>query len=246
MDKKELLVMLPAYNEEACIANLFENIRNAGIFDFADVLVINDGSEDNTSIIAKENGARVITHIYNLGYGCALQTGYKFAVRHNYKYVIQMDGDGQHDIGNIETTYNKLKDESAPDIVIGSRFFDSSVTFHIPFVKKVPIKFFRFLIKRSTGQVILDPTSGLQGLNRKAFLYYSKYNQFVYDFPDANMIIQMLLNDFKIIEIPAIMHQRESGTSMHSGLKPILYILKMILNVTVVIIRERSHKGKKN
>lgn len=245
MATKELLVMLPAYNEEECIGKFMDQIKIHGIDEYADILVINDGSRDMTSAIAKEKGARVVTHIYNLGYGCALQTGYKYAVRRGYKYLVQIDSDGQHDVCNIETIYKQLRStENPPDIVIGSRFFQASVSFRIPFIKKLAIKFFRFLIRRSTNQIVLDPTSGLQGLNKKAFLYYSFYDQFVYDYPDANMIIQMLLNDFKIKEIPAVMHPRETGTSMHSGLKPILYILKMILSTLVVILREKSLKKK--
>jgi len=244
MINKELLLIMPAYNESACIGPFITKLRDGGIFDFADVLVINDGSKDNTSAIARQAGARVITHIYNLGYGCALQTGYKFAVRHGYKYLIQIDSDGQHDVCNVKMIYDALRSSDKPDIVIGSRFMDGSVTFKIPAIKKVPIAFFRFLIKRSTKQTVLDPTSGLQGLNQKAFLFYSYFNNFVYDFPDANMIIQMLLNDFKIKEVKSVMHIRETGTSMHSGLKPILYIMKMVISTTTVILRERKRYKK--
>ena len=244
MPNKDLLIMLPAYNEEACIGQFLQALHTAGVDEFADVLVVNDGSRDRTSAIAKENGARVVTHIYNLGYGCALQTAYKYAVRYNYQYLIQIDSDGQHDVCNIQAIYELLRAADAPDIVIGSRFLQNAVTFHIPFVKKIAIGFFRFLIKNATGQRILDPTSGLQGLTRRAFLFYSYYDQFDFEYPDANMIVQMLLNNFKIMEVPAVMHQRETGTSMHSGLKPILYIFKMVFSTFVVIARERAAQKK--
>ena len=243
MAKKELLVILPAYNEEECIGLFLDKLREQGVFEKADVLVINDGSVDSTSLISKSKGAHVITHVYNLGYGCALQTGYKYAVRHGYKYVIQIDSDGQHDACNVASLYGVLSQEKdPPDIVIGSRFFDGSVSFPIPVVKKVAISFFRFIISKSTKMSITDPTSGLQGLNRRAFLFYSHFNNFVYDYPDANMIIQMLLNDFVIKEIPSVMHPRKTGTSMHSGLKPVLYILKMLLNTMIVVAREKLNR----
>ncbi len=246
MSQKDLLVMLPAYNEAACIGKFIDSLAQQNIFDIADILVINDGSTDETSKISKSKGVRVVSHIYNLGYGCALQTGYKFAVRHNYKYVIQIDSDGQHDACNIKSIYEKLTSpDNPPDIVIGSRFQKGSKSFRISWAKKIIIHFFRMLIRVSTHQSILDPTSGLQGLDRKAFLYYSFYNHFEYDYPDANMIIQMLLNDFKIEEISSVMHLRETGTSMHSGIiKPILYIFKMLLSTISVIAREKNQIRK--
>ena len=243
---RELLIIMPAYNEEECIGPFLDKLNDEGLSEIADVLVINDGSTDDTSKIAKSKGARVITHIYNLGYGSALQSGYKFAVRYGYDYVIQIDSDGQHDPCNIKTILTELKScDNPPDIVIGSRFFQNSQTFHISWIKRITIGFFRFMIHQSTKQVVLDPTSGLQGLNKRAFLYYSYYNNFNHEYPDANMIIQTLLNDYVIKEVPAIMHPRETGTSMHSGLKPIMYVLKMMLEILTVIAREKLIRGKR-
>ena len=246
MKRKEILVILPAFNEAACIGDFLDKLTKAKIQDFADVLVVNDGSTDDTSLIVKAKGYGIITHVYNLGYGCALQTGYKYAVRNEYRYVVQLDSDGQHDVENIRNIVDALKDEEThADIVIGSRFFAESRSFYISPIKMFAIKMFRTLIKNSANQVVLDPTSGLQGLNKEAFLYYSFYNNFDSAYPDANMIIQVSLNDFKIREIPAIMHTRETGKSMHSGLKPIIYIIKMLMNVMIVIMREKYFKKKR-
>ena len=245
-ENKELLIMLPAFNEEGSIGTFLDKLNTENLSDVADILVINDGSTDDTSNIAKSKGARVITHIYNLGYGCALQTGYKFAVRYGYDYVIQIDSDGQHDSCNIKAIYKELKNtDNPPDIVIGSRFFQNSKSFPISWAKRVTIGFFRYVIRKSTKQIVLDPTSGLQGLNKRAFLYYSYYNNFDHEYPDANMIIQTLLNDYIIKEVPAVMHLRETGTSMHSGLKPIMYVMKMMLETLIVIAREKLARRKK-
>ena len=89
----------------------------------------------------------------------------------------------------------------------------------------------------ATGRWIADPTTGLQGLSRKAVLYYSQYNHFDDKYPDTNMITQMMLLDFKVVEIPAVMHIRTSGKSMHSGLKPIWYMMRMFYSVLAVIFR---------
>lgn len=105
------------------------------------------------------------------------------------------------------------------------------------FAKKMAFVLFRKMLYLATGRKIADPTTGLQGLSRKAVLYYSKYNHFDDKYPDTNMITQMLLLDFKVVEIPAVMHARTSGKSMHSGLKPIWYMMRMFYSVLAVIFR---------
>lgn len=247
---KDVLIIIPAYNEEESIGALLTSITDdKEIMALADIVVVNDGSKDSTTFVARMHGALVLSHVFNLGYGAALQTGYKYAVRRGYKYVIQIDADGQHDKVNILNIHKKLTtpDELGryPDIVIGSRFVKGGKSFYISPIKKISIEFFRKVIHNITNQQILDPTSGLQGLTRDAFLYYSQYNQFDIMYPDANMIIQMVMEGFKVVEIPSVMHERKAGVSMHSGIiKPMLYMLTMPLNIMSVFleIRKKSRR----
>ncbi|MBR3825491.1 MAG: glycosyltransferase family 2 protein [Lachnospiraceae bacterium] len=245
-EKKKLLIMIPAYNEEKNIGELLEQLKCPEIAAVADVLVMDDASKDNTRRIVLNKQLEVVTHVFNLGYGSGLQVGYKYAVRNDYDYVIQMDADGQHDVSNVMRIYEKLRtaDENGkcPDIVIGSRFMEGSETFPISNVKKLAIRMFRFLIKLGTGKKILDPTSGLQGLSRSAFGFYAGYNHFDDKYPDANMIMQMLLLGYRVVEIPAVMHARTEGVSMHSGLKPILYMLRMMFSIIAVWIRIKIYR----
>lgn len=242
---KEVLIIIPAFNEEASIGTLLEQLADNKVQNLADVLVVNDASADKTSHISKKYGVTLVSHVFNLGYGSALQLGYKYAVRRKYKYVIQLDADGQHDVSNVFTIYKRLRQKDAngrqPDIVIGSRFLEGSVSFPLSRVKKIAMVFFRYIIQWATKERILDPTSGLQGLNRQAFLYYSLFQNFNYSFPDANMIIQMLLLGFKVEEIPAIMHKRKTGESMHSGFwRPLFYMLIMPLSIVGVYFRVKT------
>jgi len=243
---KEILIIIPAYNEQNKIGALLDQLSDPEISEIADVLVMNDASVDRTGAIAREHHVNVVTHIYHLGYGGGLQIGYKYAVRHRYKYVIQIDADGQHDVCNILPIYRALTtpDESGrlPDIVLGSRFVDGSVSFRVSRQKKIAIHYFRGLIHLLTGKTVLDPTTGLQGLNWRTFLLYSQFDQFDDCYPDANMIVRMLLLGYKIKEIPAVMHERTSGSSMHSGIKPVLYMIRMTLSVLSAWIRARVLK----
>lgn len=250
MSKKEVLVIIPAYNEAANIGKVLDQLEKTEISEIADILVMNDASVDNTNWLVKARGHAVITHVFNLGYGSGIQLGYKYAVRRDYKYVIQMDADGQHDVCNIPVIYDRLrqKDEDGryPDIVLGSRFMNGSTDFSVSIAKKIAFHLFRFMIEVAAGRKIADPTTGLQGLSRKAVLYYSKYNHFDDKYPDTNMIMQMILLKFKVVEVPAVMHPRTAGVSMHSGLKPIWYMLRMFFSVLAVVFRYKVLKVDEN
>jgi len=244
--KKEVLIIIPAYNEGKTIGALLEQLGKPEVAEFADVLVMNDASKDNTAQVVKEHGHAVVTHVFNLGYGSGLQVGYKYAERNGYRYVIQMDADGQHDVCNVFSLYKELKtpDEAGnyPDIILGSRFVEGSISFPVSALKKVAFTLFRFLIRMGTGKTIMDPTTGLQGLSRRAFSYYAGYGHFDDKYPDANMIMQMIMLGFKVEEIPAVMYARTEGVSMHSGLKPIIYMLRMMFSIIAVWVRIKIYK----
>lgn len=228
------------------IAELLEKLEQPEITQFADVLVVNDASQDETNHVTKKRNHTVITNVFNLGYGSGLQLGYKYAVRKGYSYVIQMDADGQHDVCNLLEIYKELQKEDEngklPDIVLGSRFMEGSSEYTVSWAKKIAFVWFRAILKLGTGKKITDPTTGLQGLNWKTFLFYSKYNNFDDKYPDANMLMQMLLLGFRVREIPAVMHVRTAGVSMHSGLKPIVYMFRMTVSILTVWIREKILK----
>ncbi|MGN0361459.1 MAG: glycosyltransferase family 2 protein [Bilifractor sp.] len=244
-----LLIIIPAYNEERNLQHLLHQLQDIDMPIATDVLIVNDGSTDGTGAVLGSEGDMHTTNLFNMGYGSCLQIGYKYALRRNYSYVIQMDADGQHDVSNIPIIYRELVTRSAdgsyPDIVLGSRFMKESSPFQVGWLKKIAFGWFRYLLKGITGyrEKIYDPTTGLQGLSRTAFAFYSTYGSFDTRFPDANMLAQMILLGFRIRQIPACMHQRAEGKSMHTGLiRQGGYMIHMTLSILAVGIRQKTSR----
>ena len=237
----KVLFVIPAYNEEANIENVIKEIKKD--VKYADILIINDCSTDNTKKIIEDNNVKCITGIFNLKYAWAVQTGIKYAYQNDYDYVIQFDADGQHIAKEAEKLLNEMK-KSNVDIVIGSRFLKDTGYKH-PFFKKVATKLFTLIIKIFCKQEITDPTSGFQCLNKKVIEYYSKMGNYP-EYPDANLIIDVLLKGFTIKESSVKMRLREAGESMHGGIiKPIKYMINMIYTITVILIINAMRGRKK-
>lgn len=229
------LLVIPACNEERNIDKVLKDILQLKLD--LDIVVINDGSRDRTKEIVKENNVKVISHLYNLGYGGALQTGFKYAKQNGYEYIIQFDGDGQHDPEDIVLMMQELEKGEA-DILVGSRFLGKG-NFRAGILKTIVIRLMRFLIKIATKVKVTDPTSGLKGLSKRTYNYYAVMGNFPSDYPDADVLIQMLRKRYRIQEIPINVRQRVEGKSMHSGIKPIIYLLKVLLSIMVVLLREK-------
>ncbi len=234
MKHTNIIIVIPAFNEESNIGSLIHTIRDK--LNNVDILVIDDGSADHTSRVAEKAGAIVARLPFNMGYGAALQTGFKYALKKRYRYAVQMDADGQHDTGSIRTLLEEIKKEDV-DVVIGSRFMDNSTTYESPLVRRLGMGLFGRIASIITGSPVTDPTSGFQALNRDALRFYaSKY--YPVDYPDADVIIMAHRAGLRLREVPVLMHARKEGKSMHSGLKPIYYVFKMFLSMFVTLLRK--------
>lgn len=229
----DVLILIPAYNEEKNIGKVLDDLLRSDLP--ADIAVINDGSTDRTQSVAAEKGVYVITHPCNLGYGAALQTGFKFAMQMQYNYIVQFDADGQHHPEDLRRVIEEIrKDED--DVVIGSRYLGDA-NYDPGMLKKIAIIIFTRIIYLLTKAKITDPTSGLRGLSANLSRYYGVAGRFPCDYPDADAIIHMLLNRFKIREIPVRAQDRLHGKSLQfSGIKPVVYFFKMFLSIIAVLL----------
>lgn len=228
------LIVIPAYNEESSILQVIYEIRK--YYPSIDILVINDGSEDQTSAKAKSANVFVIDLPFNIGYGGAIQTGFRFGVQHDYKFVITFDADGQHDPSSIKNLINVIN-ETGADVVVGSRFINNQ--YKMPFFRKIGSLLFSKIAEIYTGVKFTDPTSGFQILNRKAFEYLSKFDNYPLDYPDVNVIMALHKMRFKVTETAVTMREKK-GKSIHSGLKPIIYVLRMFLAILLVLIKKEK------
>jgi len=224
---RDTLIVLPAFNEAATIEGVLAGVRHA--VPELDVLVIDDGSRDDTARRARAAGAVVVSHPFNLGYGAALQTGYKHAVRRRYPYIVQMDADGQHDPADARRLVAPLRAGTA-DVVIGSRFIERS-GYRMGMARSIGRFVFQGLLSTCGGPRVTDPTSGFQALALRAFglccgeLYPS-------DFPDVDVLLLLHRQGMRIVEIPVVMAPSPAGhVSMHAGARAIYYTYKMLLSV---------------
>jgi glycosyltransferase involved in cell wall biosynthesis len=236
-EKPKVLVVLPAYNEEANIKRVIGSVYQhvPGV----DILVVDDGSVDLTACLAKEAGAEVVSHPFNLGYGVACQTGFKYARRHNYDYVVQMDADGQHEPRCILDLLTAVM-EPRVDVALGSRWLGLA-EYKGPLLRKFGKFFFGFLASLLTRHKVTDPTTGFQALTRQVVHLYCT-NVYPVDYPDADVIIMLDRAGFRVKEVPVVMYQDETGQSMHGGLlRPIYYGMKMMLSIAMTLMRDDSN-----
>lgn len=229
------LIIIPAYNESGRVGEVIADVRRT--LPGAVVLVVDDGSSDSTSHEARAAGAIVATLPVNLGYGAALQTGYKYAVRHGYDTIGQIDADGQHRASHLTEMFGKLE-ESGADVVIGSRFLDNDGHYQPPAARKVGIALFSRIATLLTKQHISDPTSGFQVMRIPVAQFFCT-NVYPSDYPDADILILLNRSGFTVREVPVQMRP-SPGQSMHSGHKSLYYVYKMFLSIFVTVLRPRA------
>ncbi|MTD42428.1 glycosyltransferase [Erwinia sp. CPCC 100877] len=227
-----VLLIVPAYNEEANIINTvnsittYQRIIEENSLNYSlNYLVINDGSQDNTKKIIDENSINAVHLIQNLGIGGAVQTGYKFALDNNYDIAVQFDGDGQHDIQSLDSIVQPIINGEC-DFCIGSRFIESSSSdFQTTSMRRAGIKVISFLIRVVTGKKIYDVTSGYRAANKKIIqLFCERYPT---EYPEPETIVHLLKKKIRVKECPVNMKERVGGKSSIHSFKSVKYMIEV-------------------
>jgi glycosyltransferase involved in cell wall biosynthesis len=221
----KVLAVIPAYNEELSITKVIEDLCDAA--PYVDILVINDGSTDNTAGICKENPhCRLIDMPFNAGLAYAVQTGLIYAAVHDYDYAFQFDGDGQHRAEYIKHLLEEI--QNGHDIVIGSRFITEKRPFSLRTLGSGVVR----AAMRLTAKVkITDPTSGLRLYNKKLLHEFAKNINYE---PEPDTLAYLARNGVKIKEIQVTMDEREHGTSYFTVFKSMGYMTRMCFSILVV------------
>jgi glycosyltransferase involved in cell wall biosynthesis len=234
------LVLLPAFNEAARIGRVLAGIRAAA--PEATVLVVDDGSSDDTAGVARAAGARVVRLPFNLGAGVAAQTGYKFAVREGYDCVVHLDSDGQHEPADIPALLGVIARREA-DVAIGSRFLDGRAHYRAGALRRAGMGVFGLLAWVLTGVRFSDVTSGFRAFGHDVVRFVAT-EWYPTDYADADVLITLRRAGFRLKEVPVRMYPRLGGRSMHAGLRPIYYVFKMLLSVALAPLRHDALERK--
>lgn len=229
--KDRLLVVIPAFREEQALPFTINDLRANG--PQADVIVIDDGSPDETSNVARSLGCKVITLPHNLGIGGAVQTGLIYAADNGYDYAVQFDADGQHVASEMDKILSTVRDGRA-DVAIGSRFL-SAGGFKSSLARRMGIGLFKLVISAAIGQRITDSTSGFRAYGRDAIVFLAR--DYPCDYPEVEAIVFLARNGFRITEVPVVMRERQAGKSSIGAFHSVYYMIKVLLAILMVLLR---------
>jgi glycosyltransferase involved in cell wall biosynthesis len=231
----EHLVIIPAYNEVATVADVVGSVKARA--PHCDVLVISDGSTDDTAGRARAAGADVIELPFNLGIGGAVQAGFVYAKEHGYRYMVQVDGDGQHEPADIRALQEVMDEDPSIDMVCGSRFLVRG-EYLAPISRRTGIHVFAFLLSRIVRQPVTDPTSGFRLYNRRAIELFS--SDYPHDYPEVEAVLMLHTHRMRMAEVPVRMFERGGGRSSISTGKSAYYMIKVLLAIFVGMLRRRA------
>ena len=229
----KLLVAIPAFNEEATIADAIKDIQRS--IPEATILVINDGSTDDTKIIVDGLNVRCLHFSFNMGVGAAMRAAFKFAHEENYSHVLQFDGDGQHSASEAQ----KLIDSSGEShIVIGSRFLGSN-DYKASKVRRLAMKILALVISRRIGHQLTDVTSGFRLTGNEAVEFFSLNYPPEYLGDTVESILMAGQKGFSVTEVPVVMYERKGGIPSQNLYKLVVYLTRML---TVIVTSSIQYK----
>jgi glycosyltransferase involved in cell wall biosynthesis len=232
------LAVLPAYNEAATVAAVVRQLNeHAPTFD---VIVIDDGSTDDTAQLARAVGARVLRLPFNLGIGGAVQAGFVYGLEQDYDFMAQVDADGQHDPEELWKLVQAMREPPDVDMVCGSRFL-VNMKYPAPVSRRTGIHIFAFLLSRIIGERVSDPTSGFRLYNRRAIELFAR--DYPHDYPEVEAVLMLHTHRLRLREVSVRMFERGGGRSSIRSGKSVYYMIKVLLALFVGLMRRRAVPG---
>jgi glycosyltransferase involved in cell wall biosynthesis len=228
------IAIVPAYNEVEAIAAVIDELRSIDP-DLA-IVVVDDGSVDGTAPRAEKLGVKVVRLPYNLGIGGAMQTGYQYARDHGFQLAIQVDGDGQHDPGEIAALIEPVITGEA-DMAVGTRFAGGR-RYRPPFARRIGIQVFARMVSLIIRQRVTDTTSGFRAVNRLGIVLFA--SDYPHDYPEVETTVLVHRHRLRMVEVPVAMRTRATGRSSITLFQSIYYMLKVSLALFVGLFRRQS------
>ena len=219
------LVAIPAWNERGSIAEVITKVRNHR--PDADILVVNDGSTDDTARLAESAGATVVSLPFNVGVGGAMRTAFLYAQRHGYSAVVQVDADGQHDPADLDRVLDGLSDA---DIVVGTRFHPTSQYF-VGGPRRWAMILLSKALSRMNRSSISDPTSGFRSAGPRAIELFAIEYPADYLGDTVGSLAIAIRNGLTIHETPVTMYFRQSGRPSKNAVWSALYLGRATLAI---------------
>jgi glycosyltransferase involved in cell wall biosynthesis len=224
------VAIVPALNEADTVGSVVEEIR-AFDPDF-EVVVVDDGSTDETTEAALAAGARVLRLPLNLGIGGAMQAGYLYALEHGFDVAVQVDGDGQHDPGELGRLLAPIL-EGRADMVIGTRF-SGERTYRAPLGRSLGIRLFAAIVSLRVRQRMTDTTSGFRAVNERGISVFA--GDYPHDYPEVETVVTASRGGLRIAEVPVGMRLRAAGRSSITNVGSVYYVVKVLLALFIGLL----------
>lgn len=227
-----MLAVIPALNEEETVGGV---VRSVADLLGADVVVIDDGSSDATVRVAREAGAMVLSHPFNLGVGAALRTGFRFAASRDYDAVVQVDADGQHEVTDAKRLLEEVL-QHGTDLAVGSRFA-SEAGYKVSAGRRATMRLLSRYLSRYVGVTLTDTTSGFRAFSRRAV------GEFATSYPSAYLsdTVEALLLakdwGFQVRELPVQMHDRQGGVPSANSIRSAFHLTRLFMVIALHRVR---------
>lgn len=230
--------MMPSYNEADNLPSVVQDVRDN--LPDADLLVIDDGSTDDTARVAASLGCELLKLPFNIGIGGAVQAGFNFANDHEYDFAVQFDGDGQHS-GSSLPRMIKTAIGGQWDLVIGSRYLQKN-DYVTPMMRRMGMVIFSKIVSLIIREKITDSTSGFRVAGKRAIAFCA--GNYPSDYPEVEVLPQLHFAGLRMTEVPVEMKRRQSGKSSITWSKAFYYMIKVILAISISLLREKPEKRK--
>jgi glycosyltransferase involved in cell wall biosynthesis len=244
----QVLIVMPAFNESEVIAEVISEVKSC--LSGVTILVVNDGSSDNTAAVARSAGAIVADLPHNLGVGGAVRCGFQYAIRNGFPVAVQLDSDGQHDPRSVPELVARLRDErtdstdssKTADIVIGARFAGLG-TYEVRGPRKWAMKFFSFVLSRTVGTELSDTTSGFKAHGPRALKVFASDYPAEYLGDTIEALVIGSRSGLVVQQVPVEMRERAGGTPSHNPLKSAVYLARAFIALLIAYLRPKTPTG---